>query len=64
MAILIHCSPQIVMLTLDRQKYLIKVPRIPGPRTAATERIGIVLAKLATPFADRLLGHDHTTFAQ
>jgi hypothetical protein len=30
----------------------------------ATELISILLAKLATPLADRLIGHDHATFEQ
>ena len=56
--VLIHCPPQIVMLALDRQKHLIHMPLVAGPGTAATELIGILLAKLAAPLADRLIGHD------
>jgi hypothetical protein len=42
----------------------IKVPFIAGPGTAATELISILLAELATPFANRLIGHDDSTFKQ
>jgi hypothetical protein len=40
------------------------MPLVARPRTAATELIGIQLAKLATPFADRLIRYDHATFQQ
>lgn len=63
-AILIPCSPQIVMFALDRQKYLIQVPLVAWPRTAATELMSIRLTKLAAPFADRLIGHGHAVFQQ
>src|SRR5215813_7448585 len=62
--LLINCPPQIVILTLDRQKHFIKVPIIAGPGTAATELIRILLAELATPLANRLIGHDDSTFKQ
>jgi hypothetical protein len=61
---LIYCPPQIVMLTLDCQKHLIQVPLIAGPRTAATELIGVLLTELATPLANRLIRHGHATFTQ
>jgi len=61
---LINSSPQIVMLAFDRQKYLIQMPFIPWPRTAATELVCILSTKLATPLADRLIGHSHPSFQQ
>jgi hypothetical protein len=51
------------MIALDLQKYLIHVPLVPRSRTA-TELIRLVLAEIATPFANRLIGHCHTTFEQ
>jgi hypothetical protein len=63
-AFLIDGPPQIVMLPLDRQKYLIKVPLVPRPRPAATELIGVLLATRAAPLTDRLIRHDHSTFQQ
>jgi len=57
--VLIYGPPQIVMFAFDREKYFIEVPLITGPRTTATELIGLRLAKLATPLPDGLVGHDH-----
>jgi hypothetical protein len=57
--VLIDCSPENMMLALDRQKHLIKVPLVTGPRTAATELIRIRLPEFAAPFANRFIGHDH-----
>src|SRR5262249_47868531 len=49
-------ATRLLTLALDRQKHLIKMPLVAGPRTAATQLIGILLAKFATPFADGLIG--------
>jgi len=62
--ILIDCPPQIMVLAFDRQKHFIEVLLVSRLRAAATELISILLAKLATPLADRLIGHDHATFEQ
>jgi hypothetical protein len=62
--VLINGSPPIVILALDRQKHLIPVPFIAGPRTATMELSGIVLAKLAPPFADGFIRDDHAAFKQ
>src|SRR5262245_10686820 len=62
--LLLNCPPQIVMFALDGQKHLIEVPFIAEPGTAATELIRILLAELAAPFADRLIGHYDSTFKQ
>jgi hypothetical protein len=53
-----------VMLALEGEKHLVHMPLVSRLRTAATELISILLAKLATPLADRLIGHDHATFEQ
>jgi hypothetical protein len=53
-----------VTLALDRQKLFIPMPLIALPGTAATELLGRLLAKLATPFAHRLIGHPDSTFTQ
>jgi hypothetical protein len=63
-ALLIDGPPQIVMFTLDLQKYLIEVLLISRPRPRVTELIGIVLAKFAAPLPYRLIGHGHPTFQQ
>ncbi len=61
---LIHRPPEIVTLALNRQKHLIHVPLVAGPSASAPELIGILLAKLAAPLADRLIGHDDSAFKQ
>jgi len=63
-AVLFHGPPQIVTFTLDRQKHFVHVPLITGPRPSATQLISILLAKLATPLANGLIGHDHAAFKQ
>jgi hypothetical protein len=61
---LIDGSPQIVTLSFDRQKHFIQVPLVPGPWTATPELVGVLLAKLATPLADRFIRHDDSTFQE
>ena len=63
-AVLINGPPQIVMLPLDGQKHLIEVPLIAGSWTLTTQLIGILLAELATPLANRLIRHSNATFTQ
>jgi hypothetical protein len=63
-AVLIHCPPEIMPLTLDGEKDLVEMPLVTGPRTAATELIGIRLPEFTTPLANSLIGHDDTTFQQ
>jgi hypothetical protein len=63
-ALLIYRTPQVVRFALDREKHLVHVPLIARPRTTATQFIGVLLPKLATPFADRLIGDDYATFEQ
>jgi hypothetical protein len=63
-AVLIDRPPERGTLSCDRQKYLAHVPLISGPRTAATQLSGELLATRATPFADGLRGHDHATCQQ
>jgi hypothetical protein len=46
---------------VDRQKYFIQVLLITGQRTPTQQLIGVRLAKLAAPFADDLVRHNHPT---
>jgi hypothetical protein len=55
--VLIHSSPQVVALAMNRQKDLIKMPFIPKARTPAPELVSVLLPKLATPFPDRFVRH-------
>src|SRR5262249_16880532 len=63
-AVLIDHPPQIVTFALDGQKHFIEMPFVTRPRTATAQLIGILLAKFATPLADRLIGHDDSAFKQ
>src|SRR5438128_9208643 len=54
-AVLIHCPLQIVIFTLDRQKHFIHMPFVAGSGAATTKLMGIRLAKLAAPLANRLI---------
>jgi len=41
---LTHCPLGIVVLTLDREQYLVHLPLVTGPRAPATGLVGIGLA--------------------
>jgi hypothetical protein len=51
-------------LAFDRQKHFIHMLLVAKPRTPTTELIRILLAKFATPFPHRFIGHDHSAFQQ
>jgi hypothetical protein len=54
--ILIHGTPQIMTLAVDRQKHLIEMPFVPGPGPSAPQLVRIILAKFETPLPDRFMG--------
>jgi hypothetical protein len=58
LAPLIHRTPQTVILLLDRDEHLIQVSLITGTWTPASQLIGLLLAELPTPLADRFVRHD------
>jgi hypothetical protein len=60
--VLINCPPEIMPLAFDGQKHLIPIPLVTEPRPSPPELVGILLAKLAALFADRLIRHNHTAF--
>jgi hypothetical protein len=45
--------------TVAGEKDFVQVPLVTGSGTPMPELIGILLAKLATAFPDRFVGHDH-----
>jgi hypothetical protein len=51
-------------LPVDRQKDLVQVPLVPGPRPPATELIGIILPELLTPPADGFVGDVDAPFQE
>jgi hypothetical protein len=62
--ILIDGPPQIMALTIDRQKHLIQMPLVARSRPSAPEPIGIVLPELQTPLADGFIGDADAAFEQ
>ena len=62
--VLIHGSPQVIPLAVDRDKDLVQVPFVTGPGPTAPQPLGIVLPKLTAPLADRFVGHLDTAFQE
>ena len=52
----IDSSPEVVLLPLNGDHNLIKMPLVSGLGTTATNLIRVDLRKLFTPFADRFVG--------
>jgi hypothetical protein len=62
--VLIPRPPQIVMFPCDGEHHFVEVPLVPGPRTAAPQLIGILLAKLAAPRANGFIRPLDATFTE
>ena len=60
----IHRPPQIVPLTLDRQKHFIQMPLAAGLKPPMPELLRIGLAELATPLADGFIRDGDATGKQ
>jgi hypothetical protein len=54
---LIHRPPQIVTLTVNREKAFIQMPLVARSGAPAPQLMGVCLAKLPAPLAERLLEH-------
>jgi hypothetical protein len=61
MIVLIQRPPPIVVCATNRQEYLIQVPPISTLRPSVSKLIGICLAKLTAPLADRFIRHNDAT---
>jgi hypothetical protein len=46
---------------MEREQDFIQMPLIARPGTSTAPLIGLLPAKRATPFPDRLVGHNHAT---
>src|SRR5215831_16255315 len=55
--VLVHRTPEIMALPVDRQKDFIEMPLVPWLGASMLQLIGVVLAKLQTPLVDGLMGH-------
>jgi hypothetical protein len=62
--VLVNRAPEVMALTINRQKDLVEMPFVPGPRPSAFQPIGVILPKLATPLADRFVGHSDAALEQ
>ena len=60
-SILIHCSPQIVTLASDGDKYFIDVPDVAEPSLFPAQRSSIGRSKFDAPVSDRLIGDGDTS---
>lgn len=60
MAVLVDRAPEVVLLSLDRQNYLVEMSFVTLSWLTPTQLIGILLAEPLSPLADRLVGHDDT----
>ncbi len=60
-AILVHGSPQVMILATDLDEYFIEVPLVARAGTSSTQLISVCLAELQAPFSDRLIGNDNAT---
>jgi hypothetical protein len=60
LAVLIDGTPPVGALAIDGQNALIEVPCSAQLWSTAPQRRGRVLAKLAAPLAEGLVGHDYT----
>jgi hypothetical protein len=63
-AVLIHCSPQIVAFAINRKKYLIQVPFVVRSGTPVAQLIRILLAELTSPCPDGFISHQDSTNEQ
>src|SRR5215510_7783219 len=50
--VLVDCAPEVMALTMNREKYLIQVPLVTWLRASMLQLIRVVLPKLPTPLAD------------
>src|SRR5262249_46662813 len=55
--VLVDRTPEVMTLTMNREKDLIQVPLVTWLRASTLQLIGVVLPKLQTPLADGLVRH-------
>ncbi len=61
MTILVHSSPQIMILAIYFDEHLIEVPLISGSGSSAAQLVSVCLAELERPFTDRFVSNDYPT---
>ena len=63
-AVLIHGSPQVVALTLDRDEEFIQVPGVAQTTLPSFQGSSVSRAEFATPLPNRLVGDNDTALSQ
>ena len=63
-AVLIHGTPQILLLAVDSNEDLIQVPVVAQPSLSSLQFPSIVRTELLTPLPDRLIGHDDSPLGE
>ena len=53
-----------MLLAIDGEEYLIKMPLVTGSCSPTVQLIGILLTELLTPLADCLIRHDDSALSQ
>ena len=62
--ILIHCSPQVKLLTLNLHEDFINMPGVTQSTPLSSDRAGVFRSELETPEADGLVGDDDPALSQ
>jgi hypothetical protein len=63
-AVLIHGGPKIMLHVLDPDEYLVEVPLILWPRSAAAQTVGEALPEFLAPSRNGLKGDHDDSFNQ
>jgi hypothetical protein len=63
-AVLIHCSPEVVLLTANRQHDLVHMPCVSTTRAPAAPLIGVGLPECEAPLPNGFIGHDDASLCQ
>ena len=63
-AILIHGSPEGMLLASNRENHLIHMPFVAATRTATTQFIRVGLPEFEAPLPNRFRGHDNPALCQ
>ena len=62
--VLVHCTPEILTLTVDRDEDFVQKPRIAESALAAPQLSGVVGAELSAPLPNGFVRHDDAPFGQ
>jgi hypothetical protein len=63
-AVLIHGTPEILLLAVNPNEHFIQVPVVAQPSLSSLQSPHIVRTEFLTPLSDRLIGHDDSSLGQ